>query len=67
MSALTGWLPPITAGLVSNRRYGDHIGQSIPGNEKLVTKTVDLLFKQGAEVVYERNMGVHVSDAAQED
>lgn len=40
----------------------------IPGNEKLVTKTVDLLFKQGAEVVYERNMGVHVSGhAAQEE
>jgi ribonuclease J len=40
----------------------------IPDNEKLVTKTVDLLFKQGAEVVYERNMGVHVSGhAAQEE
>ncbi len=40
----------------------------IPGNEKLVSKTVDLLFKQGAEVIYERNMGVHVSGhAAQEE
>lgn len=40
----------------------------IPGNEKLVSKTVDLLFKQGAEVIYERDMGVHVSGhAAQEE
>ncbi len=40
----------------------------IPGNEKLVAKTVDLLFKQGAEVIYERSMGVHVSGhAAQEE
>jgi len=40
----------------------------IPGNEKLVTKTIDLLFKQGAEVIYERSMGVHVSGhAAQEE
>ncbi len=40
----------------------------IPGNEKLVSKTVDLLFKQGAEVIYERSMGVHVSGhAAQEE
>lgn len=40
----------------------------IPGNEKLVAKTVDLLFRQGAEVIYERGMGVHVSGhAAQEE
>lgn len=40
----------------------------IPGNEKLVSKTVDLLFRQGAEVIYERDMGVHVSGhAAQEE
>lgn len=40
----------------------------IPGNEKLVAKTVDLLFRQGAEVIYERDMGVHVSGhAAQEE
>lgn len=40
----------------------------IPGNEKLVARTVDLLFKQGAEVIYERGMGVHVSGhAAQEE
>ncbi len=40
----------------------------IPGNEKLVSRTVDLLFKQGAQVIYEREMGVHVSGhAAQEE
>lgn len=40
----------------------------IPGNEKLVAKTVDLLFRQGAEVIYERGLGVHVSGhAAQEE
>ncbi len=40
----------------------------IPGNEKLVAKTVDLLFKQGADVIYEKSRGVHVSGhAAQEE
>lgn len=39
----------------------------IPGNEKLVAKTVDLLFKQGAEVIYERGMGVHVSGHASQE
>lgn len=33
----------------------------IPGNEKLVAKTIDHLFKQGAEVIYEKFSGVHVS------
>ena len=39
----------------------------IPGNEKLVTKTIDLLFKQGAEVIYEKQMGVHVSGHASQE
>jgi ribonuclease J len=39
----------------------------IPGNEKLVSKTIDLLFKQGAEVIYEREAGVHVSGHASQD
>lgn len=39
----------------------------IPGNEKLVAKTIDLLFKQGAEVIYERDMGVHVSGHASQE
>ncbi len=33
----------------------------IPGNEKLVARTVDYLFRQGAEVIYESSAGVHVS------
>lgn len=39
----------------------------IPGNEKLVGKTIDLLFKLGAEVIYERDAGVHVSGHASQD
>lgn len=39
----------------------------IPGNEKLVARTVDLLFKQGAEVIYERDAGVHVSGHASQE
>ena len=39
----------------------------IPGNEKLVAKTVDLLFRQGAEVIYEKSMGVHVSGHASQE
>ena len=33
----------------------------IPGNEKLVSRTVDYLFRQGAEVIYEAAAGIHVS------
>jgi len=39
----------------------------ISGNEKLVAKTVDLLFRQGAEVIYEKTMGVHVSGHASQE
>lgn len=39
----------------------------IPGNEKLVARTVDLLFRQGAEVIYERSSGVHVSGHASQE
>lgn len=40
----------------------------IPGNEKLVARTVDHLFKQGAQVIHEAVAGVHVSGhASQED
>jgi ribonuclease J len=39
----------------------------VPGNEKLVSKTIDLLFKQGAEVIYEREARVHVSGHAAQD
>lgn len=39
----------------------------IPGNEKLVSRTIDLLYKQGADVIYERTSGVHVSGHASQE
>jgi len=39
----------------------------IPGNEKLVARTIDLLMRQGAEVVYERESGIHVSGHASQE
>lgn len=36
----------------------------IPGNEKLVAKTIDNLLKLGANVIYGRNEGIHVSGHA---
>lgn len=33
----------------------------VPGNEKLVSRTIDNLFRQGAEVIYEKISGIHVS------
>lgn len=33
----------------------------IPGNEKLVARIIDQLFKQGARVIYEKLSGIHVS------
>ena len=40
----------------------------IPGNEKLISKVINLLFERGARVVYNDIAGIHVSGhAAQED
>ncbi|HOV43681.1 MAG TPA: ribonuclease J, partial [Syntrophothermus lipocalidus] len=39
----------------------------IPGNEKLVARTIDMLYKQGAEVVYGPATGVHVSGHASQE
>lgn len=39
----------------------------IPGNEKLVSRTIDNLFKRGANVIYERVSGVHVSGHASQE
>ena len=36
----------------------------IPGNEKLVSKVVNLLFKKGAEVIYDSQEKIHVSGHA---
>lgn len=39
----------------------------IPGNEKLVSRTVNNLFKRGAEVIYESVSGIHVSGHASQE
>ncbi len=39
----------------------------IPGNEKLVVKTIDNLLKLGANVIYGRNKGIHVSGHASQE
>jgi ribonuclease J len=36
----------------------------VPGNEKMVSRTIDQLFKLGAEVIYESVSGIHVSGHA---
>ena len=40
---------------------------AIPGNEKLVARTINHLFKQGAHVIYESLSGVHVSGHASQE
>lgn len=66
---------------LSRMALGDHrkvsIGENdfviisatpIPGNEKTVANTINELMKLGAEVVYEKSLGIHVSGhAAQEE
>ena len=39
----------------------------IPGNEKMITRTVDNLLKLGATVVYGRENGIHVSGHASQE
>jgi len=39
----------------------------IPGNEKLVARTIDMLYRQGAEVIYGPASGVHVSGHASQE
>ena len=38
-----------------------------PGNEKLVSRTIDNLLKQGANVIYEKTSGIHVSGHASQE
>jgi ribonuclease J len=40
---------------------------TIPGNEKLIARTINHLFKQGARVIYESVSGVHVSGHASQE
>ena len=39
----------------------------IPGNEKGVSRTIDHLFRLGAEVIYEKSAGIHVSGHASQE
>jgi len=39
----------------------------IPGNEKMVSRTIDFLLRQGAEVIYEAASGIHVSGHASQE
>ena len=39
----------------------------IPGNEKLVSRTIDHLYNLGADVIYEKSNGVHVSGHASQE
>ncbi len=46
---------------------GDRIiisASAIPGNEKAVSKIINALYRKGAEVVYEKSEGLHVSGHA---
>lgn len=48
-------------------QYGDRIiisASAIPGNEKAVSKIINELYRKGAEVVYEKSEGLHVSGHA---
>lgn len=40
---------------------------AIPGNEKLVARTINHLFKHGARVIYESASGIHVSGHASQE
>lgn len=40
---------------------------AIPGNEKMVARTINHLFKQGARVIYESVSGIHVSGHASQE
>ncbi|MDT8901360.1 ribonuclease J [Anaeroselena agilis] len=39
----------------------------IPGNEKMVSRTIDYLLRQGADVIYEATSGIHVSGHASQE
>lgn len=68
MSALT------RMAMAEHRRVGIVPGDTViisaspvPGNEKLVQRTINYLFKQGAQVIYDAFSGVHVSGHASQE
>lgn len=51
-------------------RPGDTViisAHPIPGNERMIGRTINLLFKLGAEVIYRQVSGVHVSGHASQE
>ncbi len=68
MSALT------RMAMATHRRVGIRPGDTvvisaspIPGNERLIGRTINQLFRQGADVIYEKFSGVHVSGHASQE
>ncbi len=68
MSALT------RMAMATHKRVGIRPGDTviisaspIPGNERLIGKTINHLFRQGADVIYEQFSGVHVSGHASQE
>ena len=58
----------------SNRRFGIQPGDTvvlsshpIPGNEEMIHRTINRLFQQGAEVIYDAIAPVHVSGHASQE
>jgi ribonuclease J len=53
-----------------NIREGDTVvmsARTVPGNEKLVSRSINRLFQRGAKVIYGEQAGVHVSGHASQE
>ena len=50
-------------------QQGDRViisASAIPGNELMITRVIDELFRKGADVIYDKNTDLHVSGHAQQ-